>query len=131
MSYGVRFASVALLTVLFTAGMTRADHSTHKLTNNSKPPEAYYLVKDRIISQADCIVYRGNDRINPGESASFDIKESCKWGVVVYRVFDASNNLEKGTVAQSYRDGETTIEVKSHCKGNDCVFYDMNPRQDR
>lgn len=119
----------ALLGLSFCA--LAAEKETIKLQNQSgkSAAEGYYLVQDKTWGMPGCVAYLGNKEIKPGESTSFDIKKECKWGGVRFKIFKMANKEFIGELAQSYRDGEVTMEVSAKCKNNECSFKDLNPQQ--
>lgn len=108
-----------------------ADDTSSKLTNQSKQNGAngYYLVREKIIAENNCVNVEGSEKLNPGDSANLKIKPECKWGVVQYKIYNVDDNKEIGKLGHSYHDGNFTIEITSTCEGKDCNFTSLLPEK--
>ncbi|CAN5387984.1 hypothetical protein BH10PSE19_BH10PSE19_13080 [soil metagenome] len=119
-----------VLTILLPVYATAAsDSQVATLTNQSKGADAYYLIQDKIWSENACVKPLGKKKVKPGQIAKFDIKKSCTWSAIGFKVFKSSNNEDAGYAVFSVRDGKTSLEIKAHCADGQCVFYDLNPQQ--
>ena len=101
------------------------------LNNNSKTADSnggYYLEQDKIWSDPDCVVYRGEKKVMPGSNTSFEMKKSCVWGTVTFKVYKAKSDQYMGTLAYTLRDGKANIEFKKPCKSDsECDFVGIMP----
>ena len=109
------------------------DNYSSTLNNKSKQKESagYYLIQDKTWSEEDCILDKGKQRINPGESSVLTIKKGCTWGGIRYKIFSVDNDKSMGFLAHSFREGSFSLEITASCNGGECTFYDLNPEQDR
>lgn len=121
-----------ILVLISPVSVFSADETYNSVLNNlTKPesPESYYLVKDTVWGEKECVVDSGEKKIKPGESTLLKIKKECKWGGVRYKIFKASNDQNMGYLGHSFREGSFSIDITAPCKGSDCNFYDLNPNQ--
>lgn len=109
------------------------DNYSSTLANKStqKNNEGYYLVQEQAWSEEGCILEKGKQRINPGESSVLTIKKGCIWGGIRYKVFNMANDKYMGFLSHSFREGTFSLEITAPCNGKECIFYDLNPEQDR
>ena len=109
------------------------DNYSSTLDNKSKQKanDGYYLIQDKTWSEEGCILDKGKQRINPGDSNVLTIKKGCTWGGIRYKVFSVSNDKYMGFLAHSFREGNFSLEITAPCNGSECIFYDLNPEQDR
>lgn len=128
----VLFVSSAILAPVLLAAAAEDNYSsTLNNKSNTNGKEAFYLVKDQSWAEGDCIMEKGKDRINPGESSNLKIKKGCTWGVMKYKILSVKDNKFMGNLAHSFHDGKFSIELTSQCNEKECNFYDLNPEQNR
>ncbi len=126
--------SLFMISFLFMPFVAQSDdnyRSTLENKSKQKANEGYYLVQDRTWSEEGCILEKGKERINPGDSSVLTIKKGCVWGGIQYKVFSVDKDKYMGFLAHSFREGNFSLEVTAPCDGKTCTFYDLNPEQDR
>jgi hypothetical protein len=113
-----------------------ADTDHYELTNQSKQAGAagYYLTFDAQWPQGDsCVSYKTSTdkKIMPGETVSFDMKKTCNWGGVKYKVFSLDGKENIGFLSQAVRNGVASLEITASCAGKSCSFNSLNPTENK
>lgn len=131
--------SLSLFTLLFPIFLLAAENDYRsQLVNqtNQSLSGGFKLVKTRMWPTAGCLIDTGKQIINPGESTLLKIKKDkqCNQagiGYSIYRMDDLKNSNLYGYLSHRFADGKFSMQISRFCKGDKCLFKDLNPEQNR
>ncbi|WP_419419521.1 hypothetical protein ACNVED_13575 [Legionella sp. D16C41] len=111
-------------------------YSSNFVNQSNQGTTKYTLVKTRSWPETGCIVDSGPNIILPGDGTKLVIanKKECSEagiGYSLYKTADLNREHLLGYVSHRFRDGKFSLQVSIFCEGNQCIFRDLNPEQNR
>lgn len=127
-----------LISLLPVCGFAAEINFHSSILNQSKQPGSagYILVKTRVWPESGCIIDSGKKILFPGDSGQLIIanKKECSEAGVGYSFYKAEDKDQKhllGYISHRFRDGKFSLQVSMFCEGDQCVFRDLSPKQDK
>lgn len=96
----------------------------------------YRLIKTRMWPNDACLLDSGKVIVNPGETTTLRIKKdaTCDQAGVGYEIYPAEDTEKQhllGYLSHRFADEKFSVQISRFCKGERCVFADLNPEQER
>lgn len=129
---------ICMLILLPFCATANETYSSVLINQSNQQPDTngYKLIKTKMWPSYGCIIDSGKEILYPGERTTLKIKNNshCQEsgiGYSIYKMSDQKNEHLLGYLSHRLGAGKFSIQVSRFCEGEQCVFRDLNPEQDR